>query len=354
MNSEIFPYISVIIIAHDRKEYIAEAIKSVLHQTLDKNLYEILVIKNFYDEEIDSFIKNNGIVNIFTDEIELGKNIKTAIKKAKGEVIAFLDDDDLFYPEKLKIVYDKFKNNPNLCYYHHGRSTIDENSNLISKNFNFIYNLLNYDFAIEYNKKNKSIINCYIFPILYGNLSATCIRKEITLKNIELIERIIKASDLGIFTTALISDCSLLYDPVLLSYFRVHESTSQVVTKDFKKFVDKKLELFNYNKQEYDILLKAIPENLRIRNCFIVKKIENDMDLYFYSNDYDKPKRKQVLQYAKISTINLLSLFFKKYTCKSEAIKLLLSKSLKIITLLLFPKIGKKIYIKLVKEYFLK
>ncbi|WP_290705506.1 glycosyltransferase, partial [Ferroplasma sp. Type II] len=60
------PYISVIIVAYNRKNYIKQAIESVLNQTLNQNLYEIIVVKNFEDMEIDDFINKNNIKNIYT------------------------------------------------------------------------------------------------------------------------------------------------------------------------------------------------------------------------------------------------------------------------------------------------
>ncbi len=50
------PLITVIIVAYKRKEYIIEAIKSALNQTLNKEYYEIIVIKNFIDKNIDTLI----------------------------------------------------------------------------------------------------------------------------------------------------------------------------------------------------------------------------------------------------------------------------------------------------------
>jgi glycosyltransferase involved in cell wall biosynthesis len=54
--------ISVIIIAYNRKIFLKDAIKSVLNQSLDRNLYEIIIVKNFNDKDIDDFIDPNGIV----------------------------------------------------------------------------------------------------------------------------------------------------------------------------------------------------------------------------------------------------------------------------------------------------
>ena len=49
MNDNELPYISVIITAYNRKDFLFNAIKSVVNQTLDKKYYEIIVIKNFED-----------------------------------------------------------------------------------------------------------------------------------------------------------------------------------------------------------------------------------------------------------------------------------------------------------------
>ena len=45
--------ISVIIVAYNRKMYVKQAVESALNQTYDKNKYEIIVVKNFNDEDID-------------------------------------------------------------------------------------------------------------------------------------------------------------------------------------------------------------------------------------------------------------------------------------------------------------
>ena len=57
--------ISVIISAHNRKEYLLEAIKSVVNQTLDPKNYEIIVVKNFKDKTVDEYINAEGIFSIF-------------------------------------------------------------------------------------------------------------------------------------------------------------------------------------------------------------------------------------------------------------------------------------------------
>jgi len=90
------PFISVIIMAYNRKEFLLNAIKSALNQTLSKDKYEIIVVKNFNDEIIDKFIDENNIINIYSDEKATSRQIVDAMKIARGDVISFLDDDDEF------------------------------------------------------------------------------------------------------------------------------------------------------------------------------------------------------------------------------------------------------------------
>jgi glycosyltransferase involved in cell wall biosynthesis len=58
------PYISVIVTAYNRKDFILKAIRSVLTQSLDKSEYEIIVIKNFNNKALDTFLKGKNVKTI--------------------------------------------------------------------------------------------------------------------------------------------------------------------------------------------------------------------------------------------------------------------------------------------------
>ncbi len=102
MNEE-NPLVSVVVTTYNRKELLKETIDSILNQTY-KN-FELIVVDNFSKYDLFSHIKslsdlrirafqnqNNGIIAV---------NRNIGIKKARGKYIAFCDDDDLWYPEKL-------------------------------------------------------------------------------------------------------------------------------------------------------------------------------------------------------------------------------------------------------------
>jgi len=99
------PYISVIITAYNRKDFLLDAFNSALNQTLSRDKYEIIVTKNFTDNKIDNYIKKNGGKLVFFEKGSMEEQIADALKYAKGEVICFLDDDDLFMKEKLEYIY---------------------------------------------------------------------------------------------------------------------------------------------------------------------------------------------------------------------------------------------------------
>ncbi len=61
MNDSKLPYISVIITAYNRKEFLLNAIKSAVNQTVNKRHYEIIVIKNFKEKTVDEFIDNHNM-----------------------------------------------------------------------------------------------------------------------------------------------------------------------------------------------------------------------------------------------------------------------------------------------------
>jgi len=99
------PYISVIIPVYNRTQYVGEAINSVLNQTLDKDKYEIIVVTNV------DLPEREGVKIIKSNEKWLGPKIAQGIEEARGEIISLLEDDDLFLPNKLEVVYKVFKEN---------------------------------------------------------------------------------------------------------------------------------------------------------------------------------------------------------------------------------------------------
>lgn len=121
------PLITVIIPTYRRHIMLEKAIKSVINQTY-KNIEIIVVDDNKYNskEHINTknMINNYPNVRYYKNKKSIGSALSKnkGIELARGEYIAFLDDDDFFEPTKIEKQYNYYKklNNKNVsmiyCY----------------------------------------------------------------------------------------------------------------------------------------------------------------------------------------------------------------------------------------------
>jgi len=103
------PLISVIITAHTRKEFLLQAVSSALRQTLPREFYEVIVVKNFEDDGIDGELKRMGVTNLHSTNIGFGAKVSEALEVARGDIISPLEDDDMFSVRKLEAVKSVFE-----------------------------------------------------------------------------------------------------------------------------------------------------------------------------------------------------------------------------------------------------
>ncbi len=136
MEKKKVPFISVVITVYNRREFLLNAIESAVNQTLDKKFYEIIVIKNFRDNTIDNYIVKNNVIGVISHNKSFGEKFVEALNIASGDVISFLDDDDLFANNKLEVVYNKFKDHSNLCYYHNDHIQVNEKYEILDTDRN--------------------------------------------------------------------------------------------------------------------------------------------------------------------------------------------------------------------------
>jgi len=98
------PLISVVIPTHNRPELLAEAIASVRAQTFTD--YEIIVVSNGESADMRraswqvAVGHNAAYLELDRGNVSSARN--AGVEPAKGEWIAFLDDDDIWLPTKLE------------------------------------------------------------------------------------------------------------------------------------------------------------------------------------------------------------------------------------------------------------
>ena len=110
--------VTAVVTAHDRRQYLAEAVRSALDSGAD----EVVVVRNFAGP-IDGC---EGRYRDVPCEIpDTGEKEARGADAATGEVVAFLDDDDVWEPTKVPALREAFGRDPDLVYFCHRQSAID-------------------------------------------------------------------------------------------------------------------------------------------------------------------------------------------------------------------------------------
>ena len=166
------PFFTVVIPTHNRSNLLKRAVVSVLNQTFED--FEIIIVDDHSTDDTTSVVSSFSdpriqyMINHRTKGACGARN--TGIFVAKGKWVAFLDDDDVWFPEKLKYQYKK------------------------AKRANHTIGLICTDYAIYRGRKREPVIfknrpsgwvrNKLLYGGNIGCLSSTCIRSDI-LRDIE-------------------------------------------------------------------------------------------------------------------------------------------------------------------------
>jgi glycosyltransferase involved in cell wall biosynthesis len=89
--------ISALIPTYNRSDLLPKAIESLLHQSLDRSLYEIIVIDNASTDATkqvcDRYISEKNFRYIFEPEQGLNISRVTGARESRGKYVAYIDDD---------------------------------------------------------------------------------------------------------------------------------------------------------------------------------------------------------------------------------------------------------------------
>jgi glycosyltransferase involved in cell wall biosynthesis len=108
------PFISVIIPVYNGKKFLPEAVKSVLKQNYEP--LEIIIVDDGSTDGTSELQNSLGeqVHFIFQNNKGPAAARNTGIKAAKGEFLAFLDSDDLWPSDKLKLQTNYLLNDPDI------------------------------------------------------------------------------------------------------------------------------------------------------------------------------------------------------------------------------------------------
>jgi hypothetical protein len=115
--------VSVVINAFGSAKFLGDALASLGASLPFAGEVEVIVVgKDTMDVVGEAFA---GVVLVPSPETALGPRLAAGIHRASGEVIAFLDDDDVFLPQKLGVLCEVFAD-PDVAMFRHPVLPVNE------------------------------------------------------------------------------------------------------------------------------------------------------------------------------------------------------------------------------------
>ena len=220
------PLVSVVVLGESRRPFFEEAIASVLSQDLPRPQFELLVVKGFREPALDDYLSHIGAISIFAPGTSVAVKIALAVEKARGPVLALLDDDDVFEPNKLRAIVDAFHEHPGLGYFRNGQKVIGADGRPIptsalrgpsSPAWRRVRALL-----IEPGAKERGLERISVQRPDFND-SSLAIRRDLAEVAVPYLRQLGGRADTLLFFVSACADCSILLDPRPLTRYRVHE-----------------------------------------------------------------------------------------------------------------------------------
>jgi len=203
--------ITVLITSFNYARFIEQAIDSVLSQNFCLDEVQILVVDDGSTDDTSERVKKYGsrIEYFYKPNGGQASALNFGFTKARGEIIALLDADDVFLPGKLFRVVETFQNNPTVGMVYH---SLEEWHTQTDKRFKWNFPLISGNFRAEPDK----FFSYYPHPT-----SCISFRRSSLNRLLPIPERITMLADA--YLTHLIPFLSpILAIPESLTLYRIH------------------------------------------------------------------------------------------------------------------------------------
>jgi glycosyltransferase involved in cell wall biosynthesis len=132
-NKKDYPKISIITPSYNQGPFIEETIRSVICQDYP-NIEYIIIDGGSKDGSVDIIRKYESQLSYWVSESDKGQTnaINKGLIQAKGEIIAYLNSDDLYTPDAIRTAADFFKTHPDIDMIYGDIIHIDQHSEFIN------------------------------------------------------------------------------------------------------------------------------------------------------------------------------------------------------------------------------
>lgn len=247
--------VSVIIPCYNAEKYIGESINSVLTQNYSN--FELIIVddgstdnsvnivKSFDDKRIRLISqKNSGKPSIPRNK---------GMKNASGELLCFLDADDLYLTDRLEKAVNIFIKNPDISYVYGDQSRTDEDlttktpsccrKHVDQNAFNRLFKQL-YGNSYFINPWQLYLFSLFVQPLIDTN-SITIRLSSFDLSDLLFNESVVCTEDLRLWNFLMLNSRGIYLDEVL----SIYRNSNNSVTDNIFQF---EFDSYKYIRQELD------------------------------------------------------------------------------------------------------
>jgi glycosyltransferase involved in cell wall biosynthesis len=132
----VLPFVSCVICAYNYERFVAEAVQSALDQDYPRDRFEVIVVDDGSTDGTPEVLRGFGDAIRVVRQENAGLNAATerGIRESRGELIALLDADDAWTPDKLRRQVELFRR-PEVGLTFTDKEMVDDDGNRLHPSF---------------------------------------------------------------------------------------------------------------------------------------------------------------------------------------------------------------------------
>jgi len=217
------PKVTVVIPTYNQAAFLRQAINSVCCQTCSS--WEAVIINNYSDDDSEAVVASFSDARIrlenFRNHGIIAASRNQGIRLAQGDYIAFLDSDDIWYPEKLERCLNALESSGVEAVCHGERWTGSDG----------------YRRDVRYGPESRATFKSLLFRGNRISTSATVVRRSALLDvgGFEEREDFVTAEDYDLWLRLVKRGMRFVFIPDILGEYRIHPGgSSQSVMRNVR------------------------------------------------------------------------------------------------------------------------